>query len=90
MTIYQRNLQELVNAKFENEKPGDVVEFLFNIGVIDSTLAKVLVIREYVGQLIREGEAKLNAMWKATEIFACTYEYVRKCVYYYKDINITL
>ena len=67
----------------------EVVDLLFRIGVIDSTLIKVLVIREYVAELMRGGETKLNAMWRATEIFACTYEYVRKCVYYYKDINLS-
>lgn len=88
MSIYQKNLENLIEEKCKNMSHKNVVETLFRIGVIDATLAKVLVIREYVSELTRNGEAKLNAMWKATEIFACTYEYVRKCVYYYKDVNI--
>lgn len=31
---------------------------------------------------------KMDAMWKASEKFACSYEYIRKCMYYYKDINL--
>ena len=88
MTIYQKRLHELVQSHCSGQNGRDIVDMLFKVGIIDTTLVKVLVIREYVDQLIRGGETKLNAMWRATEIFACTYEYVRKCVYYYKDINL--
>ncbi|MDR0954539.1 MAG: hypothetical protein LBM20_04060 [Rikenellaceae bacterium] len=89
MTLYQKRLRELVSSHCTTQPDGgEVVDLLFRVGVIDSTLVKVLLIRQYVDQLMREGETKLNAMWRATEIFACTYEYVRKCVYYYKDINL--
>jgi len=88
MTLYQKRLHELVQARCPERSGHEVVDLLFRIGVIDSTLVKVLVIREYVAGLTAEGETKLNAMWRATEQFACSYEYVRKCVYYYRDINI--
>jgi hypothetical protein len=89
MNIYQKRLHEIVQSHCPHPEEGcDIVDMLFKVGVIDSTLVKVLVIREYVEELVREGETKLNAMWRATEIFACTYEYVRKCVYYYKDIKL--
>ena len=88
MNIYQKKLHELVRTHCPCQNGTDVVDLLFRIGVIEPTLVKVLVIREYVEELIRGGETKLNAMWKTTEIFACTYEYVRKCVYYYKDIRL--
>ncbi len=88
MTLYQKKLHELVRSQYPCADGKQVIDMLFRIGVIDGTLVKVLVIREYVAELIRAGETKLNAMWRATEIFACTYEYVRKCVYYYKDINL--
>ncbi len=88
MTLYQKRLHELVQARCAHQSGHEVVDLLFRVGVIDSTLVKVLVIREYVEELMREGETKLNAMWRATEVFACTYEYVRKCIYYYRDINL--
>lgn len=88
MTIYQKKLHELVRTHCEHPEGFDIIDMLFRVGVIDSTLVKVLVIREYVEELMRKGDTKLNAMWRATEIFACTYEYVRKCIYYYKDINL--
>ena len=89
MSLYKKRLHELVLSRVPHANSGEIVELLFKIGVIDSTLIKVLLIREYVAELMRGGETKLNAMWRATEIFACTYEYVRKCVYYYKDINLS-
>jgi hypothetical protein len=88
MTLYQKRLHELVQARCARNNGHEVIDLLFRVGVIDSTLVKVLVIREYVEELLRDGETKLNAMWRATEVFACTYEYVRKCMYYYKDVNL--
>ena len=88
ITIYQKRLQELLRERCGEISGGDIVDMLFRVGVIDNTLVKVLVIREYVDELMQAGESKLNAMWRATEVFACTYEYIRKCVYYYKDINL--
>jgi len=88
MNVYQKRLHEIVQSHCPHQNGTELVELFYRIGVIDTTLVKVLVIREYVQQLLKEGETKLNAMWRATEIFACTYEYVRKCMYYYKDINL--
>lgn len=31
---------------------------------------------------------KVEAMYDAAERFCCSYEYVRKCMYYYKEINL--
>ena len=62
--------------------------WLTRIGVIDITLCKVLTIREFVAALQKNGMKKIDAMWMASEQFACTYEYVRKCMYYYTDVNL--
>ncbi len=88
MTVYEKKLKEIISEEFAGEAGERIIDFLFKAGIIDYTLAKVLVIREYIRRELESGETKLNAMWNATEIFACSYEYVRKCMYYYKDINI--
>ena len=49
---------------------------------------QVLSVREYVNSLLQLGYKKIDAMWKATEIFSCSYEYIRKCMYYYKNVNL--
>ena len=67
---------------------GQTVEKLVALGVIDSTLCKVLAVREYVRGIMETGIRKTDAMWLATERFACSYEYVRKCMYYYTDMNV--
>ena len=64
------------------------VEKLTALGIIDSTLCKVLAVREHVRDIMETGIRKTDAMWLATERFACSYEYVRKCMYYYTDMNI--
>jgi hypothetical protein len=67
---------------------GELMDKLFEMGVVDFSRCKILATRQYVEQLVRRGEKKTNAMWMAAEHFVCSYEYVRKCVYYYTDINM--
>mgnify|MGYP007081677823 FL=1 len=47
-----------------------------------------MVVREYVNELVGRGTGKVDAMYMAAEKFCCSYEYVRKCMYYYKEVNL--
>ena len=87
MTLYQKALARIVETHYGELPPGKIVEKLIELGVVDLTLCKVLAVREFVADRQKEGLKKIDAMWMATEHFACSYEYVRKCVYYYTDIN---
>ena len=58
------------------------------MGVVDHTRCKVLAIRRWVEEAVRQGSRKVDAMYQAAEEFACSYEYVRKCMYYYTDVNL--
>jgi ribosomal protein L17 len=79
----------MVAEKYGDLTPGRLVEELCRIGVIDHTLCKVLAVRRYVEELTKSGlHGKVEAMWIAAEHFCATYEYVRKCMYYYTDVNI--
>lgn len=89
MTVYIRELINMINQEYGNLNPQEITHKLFEIGVIDHTLCKVLAVRKYVEEEINKGDKKIDAMWKASEKFSCTYEYVRKCVYYYTDVNIS-
>ena len=89
MTIYQKELLALVEQHYGTLSPEALCERLFEIGVLDHTLCKVLAGREYVAQAIAHGTRKVDAMWQASEHFCCTYEYIRKCVYYYTDVNLS-
>lgn len=88
MTIYQKKFNEIIKNNFDGYSTPQILEVMFEMGVIENTILKVLVIREFVKKLVVGGESKITAMWKATEIFACSFEYVRKCMYYYKDVNL--
>lgn len=88
MTVYQKELFDQLDKRYGNLSPAQTASKLFELGVIDHTLCKVLAVREYVAEKTRAGEKKLEAMWQASEHFCCTYEYVRKCVYYYTDVNM--
>lgn len=88
MTIYEKQLARAVGTRYGRLTSGQVVERLVRIGVVDPTLCKVLAVREYVAGRQRTGESKTDAMWQASERFSCSYEYVRKCMYYYTDINL--
>lgn len=88
MTIYVKELIMMLDRKYGTLSPGEMADKLFEIGVVDHTLCKVLAVREFVAKKVKNGEKKIDAMWNAAEHFCCTYEYIRKCVYYYTDINL--
>lgn len=87
-TTYQKHLTSIVEERFGELSHAELLEKLFEMGVVDFSRCKILAIREYVEELVRKGEKKTNAMWIAAEHFICSYEYVRKCMYYYTDVNI--
>ncbi len=88
MTVYQKELMHLLQDKFGQLSAVQLIEKLSEIGVLDCVLCKVLVVREFVNTLQRNGIKKIDAMWIASEKFACSYEYIRKCMYYYTDVGL--
>ena len=65
-----------------------MVESLIRMGVVVTVWFKILVVREFVIDLVGRGTGKVDAMYMAAEKFCCSYEYVRKCMYYYKEVNL--
>lgn len=90
LTVYQKQLINFVDNAFPGENAGEVVERLIRMGVVDTVRCKILVVREFVDGLVRKGSGKVDAMYIAAEKFCCSYEYVRKCMYYYKDVNLAV
>lgn len=88
MTTYERELSSQLQSRFSKLTPAEMFEKLIQIGVVDFTLCKVLAVREYVEKMVKQGTKKVDAMWCASEHFACSYEYIRKCMYYYKNVNM--
>ncbi len=87
MTTYENQLMQLIEDRCGNFSPKEVAEKLIRIGVVDFSRCKILAVREYVQEQMKKGKLKVDVMWEAAERFACSYEYVRKCVYYYRDVN---
>jgi ribosomal protein L17 len=89
LTRYQKYLARIVAEKYGDLPADRLVEELCRVGVVDHTLCKVLAVRGRVEELVKSGRhGKVEAMWIAAEQFCATYEYVRKCMYYYTDVNI--
>ena len=87
MTVYEKAFVRTIETRYGTLAPGEIARKMIEMGVVDMTLCKVLCIREFIADRLKEGVKKIDAMWLATEHFACSYEYVRKCVYYYTDIR---
>lgn len=87
MTIYVKELLDRLEERYGGMDGMEMAQKLFDLGVVNHTLCKVLAVRDFVDNKVKEGEKKVDAMWIASEKFCCTYEYIRKCVYYYTDIN---
>lgn len=88
LTVYDKQLIGEVERMFPDHHVGEVVERLIRMGVVDTVRCKILVVREYVNELVGRGTGKVDAMYMAAESFCCSYEYVRKCMYYYKEVNL--
>lgn len=88
LTIYDRQLITSIDRLWPGLDTASLVERLICIGVVDPVKCKVLVVREHVDELVSQGHGKVDSMYMAAEKFCCSYEYVRKCVYYYKNINL--
>jgi hypothetical protein len=88
MTTYEKEFLSVFESKYGDADLRKTFELLVSMGLIEPTMCKVAVIRHFVNTQVADGVGKLDAMWNATEHFACTYEYVRRCMYYYRDMNI--
>ena len=88
LTRYEKYLADIVRQKYSDEDLAEVIELLCRKGIIDMSMCKVLAVRNFVEHLVRHGSQKVEAMWSAAEYFCATYEYVRKCMYYYKDVSL--
>lgn len=87
MTTYIKQLLAQLQEKYPHMTLEEFAKKLFELGVVDHRQCKVLAVREYVYAEVKAGAKKTDAMWQAAEHFACTYEYIRKCMYYYTDVN---
>jgi len=88
LTVYDKQLISSIERLWPELGTARLVEKLINIGVVDTVRCKILVVREYVDKMVAEGHGKVDAMYMAADKFCSSYEYVRKCVYYYKEINL--
>lgn len=90
LTRYEKELARLVARRYGRMGTVALVEELCRIGVVDHTRCKVLAIRCWVeSKVLDEGMGKLRAMHLAADHFASTYDYIRKCIYHYRDVNVS-
>ena len=87
-TVHEKELARIVEQRYGHLPVAEIVIELCQMGVVDHVKCKVLAIRRWVEACVDQGAGKVDAMWMAADKFCCTYEYVRKCLYYYKDINL--
>jgi hypothetical protein len=88
LTRYEKELARIVGERCEGRSARAIVEELCRVGVIDHTLCKVLAVRRWIEETMTQGSTRGEAMWLATDHFCVSHEYVRKCMYYYTDVNI--
>ena len=87
MTTYENQLVGMIESRCGELSAREVARKLIRMGVVDFSRCRILAVREYVRERTERGAGKTDAMWEAAERFACSYEYVRKCVYNYRDVN---
>lgn len=88
MTCYERRLARHLGLRLGTTDSARVVEYLARRGLLDYRACKIFTVREFLQKLIRGGVSTTEALWQASERFACTYEYARRCLYDYRDMNL--
>ncbi len=88
LTIYDKYLIDSMVRLYPSAETAPLVEQLIRIGVVDPVRCKILLIRENVAALVKEGNGKIESMYMTAEKMCTSYEYVRKCIYYNKNINL--
>lgn len=87
-TRHQTLLIETITEKYGHLPVEKLLAKLCETGVIDHTRCKVLAVRRTVDQLVKRPMAKVDAMQQAADQCCVSYEYVRKCMYHYNDVNL--
>ncbi len=88
VTRYQKELARLIAREYGNLSADKLIEKLYRMGVIDHSLCKVLTVRRWVDDTMKSGYRKGKAMLMASDKFCTSYDYIRKCMYYYTDVNL--
>ena len=70
MTIYVKELLLMLDKKYGALSPGEMADKLFEIGVVDHTLCKVLAVREFVAAKVKTGEKKSTLCGQPQNTFA--------------------
>lgn len=85
MTVYDKALLDMVSQRLSTLTATEATERLIELGLIDNNRCKAMIIRDFVDKLVADGESKVEAMYTAAEKFCCSYECIRKYIYYYKN-----
>ena len=78
LTIYEKELIRILRTRCGELTTGQTVEKLTALGVIDSTLCKVLAVREHVRDIMETGIRKTDG-WRPNGSPAPTSTYANAC-----------
>lgn len=76
---------------FKNKHPQcdeNTVKLLLESNFIDFRTMKIALTRHYVEECVKRGCGKREAMMLVANDLATSYEYVKKAMYYYNDVNV--
>lgn len=81
MKSKERKLLYPIKRMVEGKKPEDVVDLLWNKGLLDDLAVERLYITNEVLRRVRTGESKMRAIEVVAYDMGCSYEKVRAVVY---------
>ncbi|MCL1943575.1 MAG: hypothetical protein FWF54_08550 [Candidatus Azobacteroides sp.] len=87
ITSIEKKFVEIYRQKHPESEEKTIFALMEN-NLIDFRTCKIALIRYFVHDCVKRGCGKREAMRLIADDMACSYEYVRKVMYYYNDINI--
>lgn len=85
LTAYDKMLIEKLCPPQSALTASQLMESLVTRNLLDQRRCRALLVQDFVDDLVKKGSTKIDAMYVAAEKFCCSYENVRKYIYYYKQ-----
>ena len=85
LTAYDKMFVEKICPNESHLSNKELIEKLMSLNLLDHKRCRALLVRDFVDELVKNGSTKIDAMYEAADKFCCSYECIRKYIYYYKQ-----
>lgn len=83
-----KQCKQVLKETYHDFTTEEVIDKLIENQLVDCTRVQMACMRKRVMELVEKGNKKIDSMYRVADDFCCSYENVRKAVYYYTDVKL--